>query len=222
MRRSAEPDHARRRPGGAAAPLLAVIWAGLTIGSWPGTETAVAAVSGDSATVPDGAAKEGGPCDAPPYRRFDFWLGSWAVRQEIRTGEGGFLELPARDSVSRTLDGCALLEHWEGDVQFFWEGMDRPVHLWGLSVRSYDERSGKWEINWMDSRRPTFGEPFRGGFRDGRGVFIRRGAAPDGSRRDYRIVFSDITPESLEWELDSSRDAGATWTPLWRMHFVRR
>ena len=74
------------------------------------------------------------------------------------------VSVPARTSVASTLDGCALIERWEGEVQFFWEGMQAPAPMQGLSVRAYDPETGRWYIHWMDTRTPRFEGPYTGRF----------------------------------------------------------
>ena len=160
-----------------------------------------------------------GPCHDDAAREFDFWLGDWRVVQEIRTAEGGWESYPARSTVSRGLDGCALLERWRGTVRFFWEGMTEPEPMDGLSVRARGP-DGAWRIHWMDTRNPSFGEPFVGGFRDGVGTFVRTTTNPDGSTAVARIRFFDINQASVEWELSIAGE-GEAWTPIWRMHFAR-
>lgn len=128
--------------------------------------------------------------------------------------------MEARTAVSKALDGCAVVEHWEGTVQFFWEGMEAPEPLKGLSVRAYDPRSGKWYIHWMDTRSPRFGPPYAGRFQGGRGEFFRESQTPQGTRR-ARITFSDITADSVRWELAISRDEGKSWVTLWTMEMER-
>lgn len=161
------------------------------------------------------------PCSAPEARQFDFWLGEWDIRQSILRQDGSWLALPARTSVSSALDGCALVEHWEGDVLFFWEGMTEPRSRRGLSVRAYDAESGNWYIHWMDSGTPRFGSPFVGGFTVGRGEFVRESETPQG-RRLTRITFSNATERSVDWELAVSGDGGTSWQPVWRMRMERR
>lgn len=56
-------------------------------------------------------------CGGPQARAFDFWIGEWDIRQRILKEDGAYLELPAKTSVSIALDGCALIEHWEGEVK---------------------------------------------------------------------------------------------------------
>ena len=177
-------------------------------------------VSGvSSCTAPRTTLPAPGRCTDSLSREFDFWIGTWEVVQEIRTPEGDWETYPARSTVGRALDGCALVEQWSGTVRFFWEGMTEPETMEGLSVRSRG-RDGNWRIYWMDSRNPSFGRPFVGGFRDGEGLFIQAPDEAGGSAGQVRIRFLDIRAESVEWELSVLSERGA-WTPLWRMHFER-
>src|SRR5215207_6366677 len=49
----------------------------------------------------------GTPCNAAPYRQFDFWLGEWSVATD-----GVF---DGTNDVTSELDGCLVAEHW-GDA----------------------------------------------------------------------------------------------------------
>ncbi len=159
-------------------------------------------------------------CAVEQGRAFDFWLGEWEIEQQIRAADGSWIVLPARTSVSGSPDGCVLTEHWSGEVQFFWEGMNAPEALMGYSVRAYDPRTTQWAIYWLDSRNRSFGAPYVGGFENGRGEFRRTLETPEGPRLG-RIVFSGITASSANWELAVSADNGATWTTLWMMAMRR-
>ncbi|MEZ5559111.1 MAG: hypothetical protein R3E86_11315 [Pseudomonadales bacterium] len=47
------------------------------------------------------------PCERPPYRAFDFWLGTW----EVFDASG---EKAGDNRITREQDGCLLLESWRG------------------------------------------------------------------------------------------------------------
>ena len=161
------------------------------------------------------------PCSDPAAREFDFWIGDWEIRQSILRQDGTWLELPAQTSVRSALDGCAVIERWEGQVMFFWEGMTKPDTLSGLSVRAYDPTTATWHIHWMDTRAPRFGHPYVGRFTRGRGEFFREWQAPEGNRLG-RVTFQDITANSVNWALAVSRDAGRSWQTIWTMRMQRR
>lgn len=170
------------------------------------------------ATTPDAPL----PCAAPEARQFDFFLGDWQIDQTIRTAAGTYETYPARTSVRLAAGGCALVEDWIGTVRFFWAGMTEPAELRGLSVRAWNPAAARWEIYWLDTMQPQFGEPFTGTFAGGRGVFTRRSRAPDGTPQTVRITFEQPADGVVEWSLEVTGAAGGTWQRLWTMRMVRR
>ena len=161
-------------------------------------------------------------CPSAGARQFDFWLGSWQVRQEILGADGKMHPFEAESTVSLAAGGCALVEHWRGEVQFPWEGMEAPAMQHGLSVRAYDPATKSWRIHWLDSRHPAFGPAFEGRFDGtGRGVFTRTTSGAGGGELVTRIVFERRGRGAVHWELAVSRDAAASWTTLWTMDFRR-
>lgn len=151
---------------------------------------------------------------------FDFWIGNWNINQKILTADGSYLRFPARTSVSPALDSLALVEHWEGQVQFFWEGMKKPENIKGLSVRAYDPKTQKWYIHWMDTRSPYFNTPYAGTFSGNTGVFYRDWDTTNGPRTG-RITFTHVSTDSVNWSLAVSHDNRKNWTILWIMNMQR-
>ena len=72
----------------------------------------------------------------------------------------------------------------------------------------------------MSSRTPRFGNAFEGNFHDGRGEFFSTRQRPRGKQLS-RITFSNITRNSVHWDLAISNDDGKTWTTLWIMEMRR-
>ncbi|MDH3459056.1 MAG: hypothetical protein OER90_19620, partial [Gemmatimonadota bacterium] len=54
-----------------------------------------------------GEQQQAGPCSAPEYRQFDFWLGTWNV--ETKDGKTA-----GTNHITQILNGCALREEWTG------------------------------------------------------------------------------------------------------------
>lgn len=181
--------------------------------------TAAATASVRAAGLP--AAAPAFACDSAPYHQFDFWLGSWTVDQEILQQDGTWVHFPAVDRVERAADGCAVIEHWRGIVQFFWDGMTAPDSMHGFSVRSFDPAHGAWSILWLSSRHDALTQPFTGTFAPGRGTFTKRVPQADGRTSISRIVFAPVNPDTVEWSIATSSDGGTTWRTVWRMHFRR-
>lgn len=180
----------------------------------------VAIVGALSSTTWSSSAQGSVRCGEPPARAFDFWVGDWNIRQQMLREDGTYLELPAKTSVSVALDGCALVEYWEGEVQFFWEGMEKPEMMKAISVRAYEPRTKKWHLHWMDTRSRYFDTPYVGDFADSRGEFYREWTTPEGTRVG-RITFSNISRDSVSWSLAVSSDGRQSWTPMWMMEMRR-
>lgn len=77
-------------------------------------------------------ARHGG-CEAPGFRRFDFWVGRWNVFA------AGSPEPAGTNVVTRTLDGCAIEEHWTD-----------AAGGRGRSLNTFDRGTGQWNQLWMD------------------------------------------------------------------------
>src|SRR3978361_1610424 len=59
------------------------------------------------------------PCVAPEFHQFDFWIGSW----EVKNPQGGIEGYNKIDSIQ---DGCAIQEHWDNNGET------------GTSLNTYD------------------------------------------------------------------------------------
>ena len=183
-----------------------ILWSAAIVGVWFATSLS----SAQSLTT----------CEDAQARVFDFWVGDWDIRQSILREDATFVTLPAKTSVSLVLDGCALVEYWEGHVQFFWEGMQEPEPMKAISVRAYDPRRSEWNIYWMDTRSRRFDTPYVGNFAGDRGDFYREWETPEG-RSVGRIRFSHVLPDSVNWSLAVSSDGRQNWTTIWSMEMRR-
>ncbi len=72
-------------------------------------------------------------CDASAFRAFDFWVGRWHVTASGRS------ELAGTNLVTKTLDGCAIEEHWSD-----------TAGVRGRSLNSFDSNTRTWSQLWMD------------------------------------------------------------------------
>ena len=160
-------------------------------------------------------------CTGPEYHQFDFWIGEWGIKQKILQENGDWFEAEATTKVSPILGGCALMEEWQGNVLFFWEGMNEPELVKGFSVRAFDPKRQQWVISWMDSRHLRFTE-FNGVFKEKRGEFFRKQSAENGKETTTRITFAEITPASVRWELAIRSNDSKDWKILWIMDMTRK
>lgn len=159
--------------------------------------------------------------EAGQAREFNFWLGDWQLGQQIWSGEDDVFEpYEARSQVRAVEGGGALLESFEGEVRFFWAGMDEPRRIRGASVRVYDPAGRQWRIFWIDTLEGKFGPPFSGAFSGGSGEFLR--VDPAGGTPPTRIRFMPLSEARVDWDLAIRASEEAGWQPLWSIEFTRR
>jgi hypothetical protein len=93
---------------------------------------------------------------------------------------------------------------------------------YGVTVRTYDPKTGTWSIWWYDGRDPSgdLDPPVRGRFKDDVGSF-----SSDDSLRGkpikVRFTWSGITASAAHWEQAFSGDGGKTWETNWTADFSK-
>lgn len=149
--------------------------------------------AGDTARALFGAGGIPAPCAASERRQFDFWVGPWRVTQ--RDGSPG-----GRNHVSRVVDGCALLEAYDGAQQQ------------GRSLSAYRTGDRQWLQTYVDSSGLTL--RLAGSFADGR---MHLADAPRSIPSAGLTLASQVTwtPQAdgavdQLWRL--SRDGGQSWS----------
>ena len=158
-----------------------------------------------------------GPCADSSHRQFDFWLGDWVVDNRQRnpaTPDDPTLH-PMGTAAARVhsiLDGCAIVEHWEGYLV-----PDR--HVLGFSLRMFDPETGRWRVllNWPVPGAPSFFQ-IEGSFDGDTASFVF--PRPAGGYARYR--FLDTTTDRPRWEGAAAESADGPWSPFWVMRFTPR
>jgi hypothetical protein len=143
-------------------------------------------------------------CDSPESKQFDFWLGEWDLAY-VESGKAG----RSRNHVTKTLDGCAILEEFSGAP---------GTRLNGRSFSVFDRATRHWKQTWVDNTASYL--DFTGGFVDGSMVLSRE--APGDSRKFHqRMVWEEIKGDSLKWLWQRSDDGGKTWSTQWEIDYKR-
>lgn len=149
---------------------------------------------------------------------FDFIIGSWIVRhsrlKERLCGCQEWVEFAGESSTSKILGGMGNVEN---NLLYLPSGEYRAA-----AFRSFDTKTKKWAIWWLDERNPHHLDvPVVGEFEDGVGRFYADDYL-DGRAIRVRflwIVSADGTPQ---WEQAFSADSGANWETNWKMIFTRQ
>ena len=143
-------------------------------------------------------------CDSPESRQLDFWVGDWQLAYK---GPGG-APASSRNRISKTLDGCVVLEEFTGAS---------GTKLDGRSFSTFDRATKQWRQVWVDNTASYL--DFTAARVDGDMAFVRS-FTKDGKTTHQRMVFRDVKPDSLTWLWQSSPD-GQAWTTQWEIGYTR-
>ena len=144
-------------------------------------------------------------CSSPESRQLDFWVGEWDLTYKSGNAEGR-----SRNHITKTLDGCVVLEEFTGPP---------GTPLVGRSHSVFDRATKQWKQTWVDNTGAYL--DFSGGMLpDGR-MFFGREAGPEGKRFRQRMVWEDVKADSMRWLWQRSDDQGATWKTTWEIEYRR-
>jgi len=143
-----------------------------------------------------------GPCDAPEYRQFDFWIGEWSV-----TADG---QVAGANSIRSVHGGCALEENWQGAG---------AGGISGSSFNIYDRASARWHQTWVDASGTLL--QLDGGLVDGSMVLSGSRPAQNGATALHRISWTPNEDGSVRQLWETSLDGGGSWSSLFDGLYVR-
>jgi len=139
-------------------------------------------------------------CSSPEYRQFDFFAGDWdgfdVDKPEVRV---------AHNRVTWILDGCVLLEDYQGT-----DGSH------GESFTIYDASRRVWHQSWVTNRGVLL--VIEGGPQREEMVLSGTDRTPEGKERLVRGIWKAI-PGGVRETAARSTDGGKTWTPWFDMVF---
>ncbi len=137
-----------------------------------------------------------------PERQFDFWVGSWEVRDPqgnvVGTNE---ITLRQKDHI--------VHERWVN-----------AQGAGGESVNFYDPGRAKWRQLWVDDTGGV--TEYEGEFRDGAMRFTGRTSLAGGATALVRATFSSEEGGGVRQLLEQSQDGGRTWTVTFDGRYRRK
>lgn len=150
------------------------------------------------------------PCSAPEASQFEFWLGNWNLSwpAEQTGGEPG-----------STATGTNRIEYRFGNCVVEENFATSDGAFQGHSVSVYDPNAGRWKQTWVDNTGGYL--LFEGGMAGDEMELRTATVERDGERIVQRMVFSEISGDSLTWRWQGSRDGGESWNDLWTIDYVR-
>jgi hypothetical protein len=139
-------------------------------------------------------------CSAVAYRQFDFWAGDWDAFDVDKPNAP-----VARTQVTRILEGCVLLEVYEGT-----DG------LVGQSFTIYDASRRVWHQTWVTNQGGLL--IIEGEMLSGEMVLIGADRTKDGKERQVRGTWKRVDGGVRETAVTST-DGGRTWNPWFDLVF---
>jgi len=144
-----------------------------------------------------------------PEEYFDFWVGTWELTWEDADGTTA----RGTNHIERVLDGKVIKENFEAHSGAY-KGFT------GKSYSVYNPRSGEWKQTWVDNSSGYLN--FTGEFDGNKRIFKRKGINPQGKELLQRMVFNQITENSLTWDWEISENGGDSWQLRWRIFYERK
>jgi hypothetical protein len=144
---------------------------------------------------------------------FDFLAGDWTIRnRRLRlrgAGSSDWDEFPSTSHLALHLGGIANVD----EIRF-------PTQGWsGMTIRTFDLKTRRWSIYWMNSRTGTLFPPVAGGFAGDRGEFYGDDE-DDGRPVKVRFLWTRLGKDAARWEQAFSPD-GRSWETNWVMDLTR-
>jgi len=181
---------------------VALVALGLVGGYFLLSGPSLAATAGKGIVMDVSAVEMSDNCDAPEARQLDFWVGEWDLSWDGGSGT---------NVIRRTMGGCVIEENFSSPEQGYY----------GMSVSMFDARAGQWKQTWVDNGGSYL--DFVGGVRDdGRMSFWRAFINPEGETVMQRMLWENVSDDSMDWRWERSLDGGGAWETLWLIHYERR
>lgn len=143
-----------------------------------------------------------------PEEYFNFWLGEWELTWQDADGSMAY----GTNHIERILDDRVIKENFEAHSGAY-EGFK------GESLSVYNPLSGQWNQTWVDNSSGYL--DFQGEFEGENRIFQRKGMNPRGEEILQRMVFHDISENSLTWDWEISEDNGQSWQLRWQIFYER-
>ena len=150
---------------------------------------------------------------------FDFNIGVW------HTHIKRMLDPFASSSESVELNGTVTVRKvWDGKAELEEIEADGPKGHWeGLTLFLYNPSAHQWSQSFVNSKvgALSFSSTNTGEFRDGRVVLVGQDNSVTDKTILVRAVWSDIKPDSHQYEESYSNDGGTTWVRAFIANLTR-
>lgn len=139
---------------------------------------------------------------------FDFWIGEWDLTWKDPDGSTA----TGSNSITKILDGKVIHENFAALT-----GQSKGYK--GNSVSILEQRTGRWKQSWVDNQNGYFS--FTGGA-EGEQRYFEHEFMKEGALHKGKMIFRNITRNSLVWDWMKSTDGGKSWTVQWSINYQRK
>jgi len=179
---------------------VAVILAGCTASEAPAGQTEAKSTQ---STVPVVQTT----CQEAEYNQLDFWLGDWELSWDAGDGKTG----QGHNLITKSPFGnCVVTENFDGTPD---------IPLKGLSVSTYSKPHKLWRQSWVDNNGSYFA--LYGGPNDD-GTFSLEMERINDKGPYSRMIWKDITEDSLTWHWQGKKAAEDDWADQWVIFYSRK
>lgn len=140
---------------------------------------------------------------------FDFWVGNWDAAWD----EGDGIVKLGTNAIVKDLDNTVLVEN-------FSIHSGKNAGFKGTSISVYQTRQDRWKQAWADNNGGYF--DFTGAFEGDKRMFLTAITQRGDQMVQQRMVFYNITDQSMTWDWESSQDGGKSWNLRWRIFYTRQ
>lgn len=150
------------------------------------------------------AARAIAPCqDDAQNRQFDFWAGEWDVFDKKSGAKVG------TSRVDTTLDGCLLIENWEGSVGGT-----------GKSFNAVNPATGKWQQYWVASNGTV--TLYDGEFTAGAMRYVGSSTSRGRPASHVRLTFTPLPDGTVEQHGEVESPSTGAWTTQYDFIYKRK
>lgn len=145
-----------------------------------------------------------------PAEYYDFWVGEWHATWDEGDGKEG----KGVNVITKDLDQKVIRESFE-----ILEGQSAGFK--GTSISVYQPQFERWKQAWADNQGGYY--DFVGEVDGEKRIFRTRVFdLEDGRKFTQRMVFKEITEDSMTWDWEASNDGGETWQLNWRIFYTKK
>ena len=135
--------------------------------------------------------------------KLDFFIGEWAIETSDIQPNGSYAKGRAKSVVKYILDDQAIQD------DFLMLGKDGAIVFRGTSIRSYNQRTNKFQIVWIMPGHNGITD-ISAQWIDGKLISNGKGYDDNGEFLE-RFEYFDITKNAYSFKMDRSYDNGKNW-----------